>query len=237
MQYQSMITANMSCPTGWQSWISASSLGKSVKTRTRLRGASSSLAQTGSGIISSLDKATTWEEAKETLLTRLGIGSVRDEPWAALKNLKKGAKDIVELAGEAEKLAKRLHPRDEEAAERHSVDAFLGALEKTLAAEVTETRPSDYGGRRCSRSANRENLGGAVRLQGGMPNQHYAGPDPDPEERPQGGKRADRRSQSQCSNRGRHGRYSRAYHINRRRRSCTACCSRSPHLPGLRRGT
>ena len=91
---------------------------------------------TGSGILSSLDEATTWEEAKETLLTRLGIGSVRDEAWAALKNLKKGAKDVVELAGEAEKLAKRLHPRDKEASERHAVDAFLGALEKTLAAEV-----------------------------------------------------------------------------------------------------
>ena len=91
---------------------------------------------TGSGILSSLDEATTWEEAKETLLTRLGIGSVRDEAWAALKNLKKGTKDIVELAGEAEKLAKRLHPRDEDAAERHTVDTFLGALEKTLAAEV-----------------------------------------------------------------------------------------------------
>ena len=34
------------------------------------------------------------------------------------------------------KLAKRLHPRDEEAAERHAVDAFLGALDWTLAAEV-----------------------------------------------------------------------------------------------------
>ena len=42
----------------------------------------------------------------------------------------------MELAGEAEKLAKRLHPRDEEAAERHLVDAFLGALDRTLAAEV-----------------------------------------------------------------------------------------------------
>ena len=63
---------------------------------------------TGSGILSSLEEAVTWEEAKEALLTRLGIGSVRDEAWAALKNLKKGAKDIVELASEAEKLAKRL---------------------------------------------------------------------------------------------------------------------------------
>ena len=54
----------------------------------------------------------------------------------ALKNLKKGYKEIVELAGEAEKLAKRLHPRDEEAAERHAIDAFLGALERPLTAEV-----------------------------------------------------------------------------------------------------
>ena len=42
----------------------------------------------------------------------------------------------MELAGEAEKLAKRLHPQDEEAAERHTVDAFLGALDSTLATEV-----------------------------------------------------------------------------------------------------
>ena len=42
----------------------------------------------------------------------------------------------MELAGEAEKLAKQLHPRDEEAAERHAIDAFLGALERPLVAEV-----------------------------------------------------------------------------------------------------
>ena len=40
------------------------------------------------------------------------------------------------MAGEAEKLAKRLHPRDEEAAEKHAVDAFLSALDRPLAAEV-----------------------------------------------------------------------------------------------------
>ena len=91
---------------------------------------------TGFGILASMDEDATWEDAKEALLTRLGIGSVRDEAWAALKNFKKGSKDIVELAGEAEKLAKRDHPRDEEAAERHAVDAFLGALDRTLAAEV-----------------------------------------------------------------------------------------------------
>ena len=91
---------------------------------------------TGSGILTSLDEAATWEDAKESLLTRLGIRSVRDEAWAALKNLRKGSKDVVELAGEAEKLTKRLHPGDEEAAKRHAVDAFLGALDRTLAAEV-----------------------------------------------------------------------------------------------------
>ena len=85
---------------------------------------------TGSSILSSLDEETTWEDAKKTLLTRLGIGLVRDEAWAALKNLKKRSKDIVELAGKAEKPAKRLHPRDEEASERHAVDASLGALDR-----------------------------------------------------------------------------------------------------------
>ena len=40
------------------------------------------------------------------------------------------------MAGEAEKLAKCLHPRDEEAAERHAVGAFLNALDQPLAAEV-----------------------------------------------------------------------------------------------------
>ena len=99
------------------------------------------ISTTGSGILSSLDEDTTWEDAKDALLTCLGIGSVRDEAWATVKNIKKGAKDIVELAGEAEKLAKTLHPRDEEAAERHAVDAFLGTLDKTLAAEVQKLGP------------------------------------------------------------------------------------------------
>ena len=56
---------------------------------------------TGSSILSSLDKDATWEDANEALLARLGIGSIRDEAWAAHKNLKKGSTDIVELAGEA----------------------------------------------------------------------------------------------------------------------------------------
>ena len=53
-----------------------------------------------------------------------------------LKHLTRGTKEIIELAGEAEKLAKRLHPRDAEAAERHAVDAFLSALDRPVAAEV-----------------------------------------------------------------------------------------------------
>ena len=90
----------------------------------------------GSSILAGLEDDASWEVAKETLLSRLGVGSVRDEAWAALKQLKRGSKVIVELAGEAEKLAKRLHPRDEEAAERHAIDAFLGAINRSLAAEV-----------------------------------------------------------------------------------------------------
>ena len=46
----------------------------------------------------------------------------------------------MELAGEAEKLAKCLHPRDDEAAERHAIDAFLGAIDRFLAAEVQKLR-------------------------------------------------------------------------------------------------
>ena len=64
---------------------------------------------TGSSILAGLEDDASWEVAKETLLSRLGVGSVRDEAWAALKQLKRGSKEIVELAGEAEKLAKRLH--------------------------------------------------------------------------------------------------------------------------------
>ena len=91
---------------------------------------------TGSSILAGLEDDASWEIAKEKLLSRLGVGSVRDEAWAALKELKRGSKEIVELAGEAEKLAKRLHPSDAEAAERHAIDAFLDAVDRSLAAEV-----------------------------------------------------------------------------------------------------
>ena len=94
------------------------------------------IAATGSSILAGLEDGATWEAAKETLLSHLGAGSVRDEVWASLKQLKRGSKEIIELAGVAEKLAKCLHPRDEEAAERHAVDAFLSALDQPLAAEV-----------------------------------------------------------------------------------------------------
>ena len=57
---------------------------------------------TGSSILAGLEDDASWEVAKETLLSRLGVGSVKDEAWAALKQLKRGSKEIVELAGEAE---------------------------------------------------------------------------------------------------------------------------------------
>ena len=84
---------------------------------------------TGSYILAGLEDEASWETAKETLLSRLGIGSMKDEAGAALKNYKKGSKEIVELAVEVEKLARRLHPHDEEAAERQAMDTFLNVLE------------------------------------------------------------------------------------------------------------
>ena len=66
---------------------------------------------TGGSILAGLEDDATWEAAKETLLSCVGTGSVRDEAWASLKQLKRGSKEIIELAGEAEKLA---------------IDAFLG---------------------------------------------------------------------------------------------------------------
>ena len=91
---------------------------------------------TGNSILAGLEADTTWEAAKDLLLSQLGAGSVRDEAWVALKHLTRGTKEIIELAGEAEKLAKRLHPNDAEAAKRHAVDAFLSALDRPLASEV-----------------------------------------------------------------------------------------------------
>ena len=47
---------------------------------------------TGSSILSGLEDDTSWETAKDTLLSRLGIGSVKDEAWAALKHLQNAPK-------------------------------------------------------------------------------------------------------------------------------------------------
>ena len=47
---------------------------------------------TGSSILSGLDDDASWETAEETLMSRLGTGSVKDEAWVALKNMKKAPK-------------------------------------------------------------------------------------------------------------------------------------------------
>ena len=91
---------------------------------------------TGSYILAGLEDEASWETAKEALLSRLGLSSMKDEAWAALKNYKRGPNDTVELAVEIEKLAKRLHPHNGEAAERQAMDTFLNMLERPLAAEV-----------------------------------------------------------------------------------------------------
>ena len=61
---------------------------------------------TGSYILAGLEDDAYWETAKEMLLSRLGSGSMKDEAWAALKNYKKGFKEIEKLAVEVEKLAR-----------------------------------------------------------------------------------------------------------------------------------
>ena len=91
---------------------------------------------TGSYILAGLEDEASWETAKEALLSHLGLGSMKDEAWAAVKNYKGSPKDIVEVAVEIEKLAKRLHPHDGEAAERQAMDTFLNMLEQPLVAEV-----------------------------------------------------------------------------------------------------
>ena len=47
---------------------------------------------TGSSILAGLEDDATWEVAKETLLFRLGAGSVRDEAWAFAETAKKRLK-------------------------------------------------------------------------------------------------------------------------------------------------
>ena len=130
---------------------------------------------TGSSILSGLGEDATWENAKEALLSRLGISSVKEKAWAALKNLKKGSKEIVKLAGEAEKLTKRLHPRDEEVAERHAIDAFFGCIRATSRRRGTEVGVPHNG--RCGRrgQANRKDPRGADGLQDGASDLLYAG--------------------------------------------------------------
>ena len=90
----------------------------------------------GSYILAGLEDEASWETAKKALLSRLGLSSMKDEAWVALKNYKRGPKHTVELAVEIEKLAKRLHPHDGQAAERQAMDTFLNILERPLAAEV-----------------------------------------------------------------------------------------------------
>ena len=65
---------------------------------------------TGSYILARLEDEASWETAKEALLSRLGLGSMKDEAWAALKNYKRGPKDIVELAAEIEKTRQKVTP-------------------------------------------------------------------------------------------------------------------------------
>ena len=54
-------------------------LGKVGKDTNKITWCQLLIGATGSSILSSLEEEATWEDAKEALLTRLGIGCVRDE--------------------------------------------------------------------------------------------------------------------------------------------------------------
>ena len=91
---------------------------------------------TGSSILAGLEADTTWEAAKDLLLSRLGAGSVRDEAWVALKTSNPGHQGNNRISWRGRKTRQALTPHDAEAAERHAVDAFLSALDRPLASEV-----------------------------------------------------------------------------------------------------
>ena len=94
------------------------------------------IGQTGGDLLAKLPPEATWEDAKRSLQARMGEGSVEEEAWQALKSLKRNGRDLVDLAAEAEKLAYRLYPNNEAAAERQAIEAFMCALDVSLAAEV-----------------------------------------------------------------------------------------------------
>ena len=98
----------------------------------------------------------TWEDVKEALLTRLGIGSVRDEAWAALKNLKKGSKDIVELAGEVEKTRQETPPQRWGSRRASRCGRLLRGPGPDFGCRGADTETSDDGGRRRGCSSDRE---------------------------------------------------------------------------------
>ena len=92
--------------------------------------------QTGEDILGGLPDATTWEQAKQALIDRIGEGSLQEEAWTALKNLTRNGRDLVDVGSEAEKWASRAYPGQAETARRHAVEAFIRTLDGPLALEV-----------------------------------------------------------------------------------------------------
>ena len=142
----------------------------------------------------------------------------------------------MELAGEAEKLAKRLHPRDEEASECHAVDTFLGALDRTLAAEVQKLGHRTMedvvaAARRIEKILEEQTDTKMERLVSTMQDQIRL-----LKKDLKKSQRADRCSQNRGPACGCHGRCSRPNHSKRCSCSTASCRPRSPHLPGLQRG-
>ena len=96
------------------------------------------IGQAGADILTALPTGTTWDEAKQALISRISFGSQEEEAWAALKALKRNGKDLADLGSEAEKWAKLAYPDSPAARARHAIEAFLGALDPALSVKIQE---------------------------------------------------------------------------------------------------
>ena len=94
------------------------------------------IGQTGEDLLSTLPDEATWEEAKDVLATRLAGGSTSGEAYTLLKNMSRDGRDLVDLAGEVEKLARQAYPHCDVSRERHAIEAFMGALDTKVAYDV-----------------------------------------------------------------------------------------------------
>ena len=102
------------------------------------------IGQSGEDILGGLPADATWDDAKAALIARLGGGTQMDEAYDALKKIKRGERDIQDLANEIEKLTRLAFPGDETIRERQTLETFLSVLEPRIAREVRKLGYTRY---------------------------------------------------------------------------------------------